>query len=93
MLERTVKDRIKKILKRHHCWYTMPFQSGYSQTGVPDFIICHRGRFIAVEAKAGNNRPTALQVAQMDAIDFSQGLALVINENNLDLLEHVLERR
>lgn len=91
MLERTVKDKIKKILKKHHCWYTMPYQAGYSQTGVPDFIVCHRGKFLAVEAKAGNNKATSLQKAQLEGILYAGGDALIINEGSLDFLEEVLQ--
>ena len=33
----------------------------YGTAGIPDIIVCHRGRFIALEAKVGKNQPTKLQ--------------------------------
>ena len=33
----------------------------YGTAGIPDIIVCHRGRLIALEAKVGKNQPTKLQ--------------------------------
>jgi hypothetical protein len=68
----------------------MPIGTGYGNSGVPDFLICHKGRFIAVEAKAGSNKPTALQELHLARIRAAGGIALVINETNMDLLQKEL---
>jgi pantoate kinase len=68
----------------------MPIGTGYGNSGVPDFLICHKGRFIAVEAKAGTNKPTALQELHLEKIRARGGIALVINETNLDALKQEL---
>lgn len=70
----------------------MPMGTGYGNSGVPDFLICHKGRFIAVEAKAGDNKPTLLQEANMQRIRDAGGITLVINEDNIDVLAELLER-
>jgi hypothetical protein len=57
---------------------------------VPDFLICHKGRFIGVEAKAGSNKPTALQESHLAKIRAAVGIALVINEDNMDTLRKEL---
>ncbi len=51
--EGEVKKEVKEYLKSlgHACWYYMPVPFGYGKTGVPDFIICYRGFFIAPETK------------------------------------------
>lgn len=85
-----VKKQIRKLLDEAGAYYAMPIGTGYGNSGVPDFLICHRGRFIAVEAKAGNNKPTALQEAHMARIRSNGGTALVINEDNLQELKELL---
>lgn len=85
-----VKKQIRKMLDEAGAYYAMPIGTGYGNSGVPDFLICHRGRFIAVEAKAGNNKPTALQEAHMARIRNNGGTALVINEDNLQELKELL---
>ena len=68
----------------------MPMGSGFGNSGVPDFLICSKGKFIAVEAKAGKNKPTALQEHNMEQIRAAGGIALVINETNMDELKELL---
>ena len=91
--EADVKREIKKQLKAWGAWYTMPYQAGFSQAGVPDFLVCHRGRFLAVEAKFGSNRPTALQQRRLAEIEQAGGTALVINERNLEVLDLILNSK
>jgi pantoate kinase len=88
--EALVKKQIKAILTKNNAYYAMPIGTGYGNSGVPDFLICHGGRFIAIEAKAGNNKPTALQEAHLERIKKAWGIAHVINEDNLSLLEEIL---
>lgn len=85
-----VKKRIRKLLDETGAYYAMPIGTGYGNSGVPDFLICHAGRFIAVEAKAGKNKPTALQEAHMQRIRDTGGIALVVNEDNINELQELL---
>jgi Holliday junction resolvase len=91
--EAKVKEKIKKILKEHGVYYAMPMGTGYGNSGVPDFLCCVNGFFVAIEAKAGKGVPTALQEKNMRDIGKAGGRTLVINEHSLELgvLEAVLE--
>lgn len=85
-----VKKQIRKMLETSGAYFAMPIGSGYGNSGVPDFLICSKGRFIAVEAKAGTNKPTALQEKHLSEIRRCGGEALVINETNLNDLKELL---
>lgn len=85
--EAKVKDKIKKILKAHGVYYVMPIGSGYGNAGVPDFVCCYKGFFMAIEAKASGNRATTLQAKNLEEIIEARGVALVVNENNLHAIE------
>jgi pantoate kinase len=91
--EAKVKAKIKAILKAHNAYYAMPIGSGYGNSGVPDFLVCLNGEFLAIEAKAGKGVPTALQLKNLREIEDAGGRTLVINEESLKLgvLEAVLE--
>lgn len=88
--EGKVKEAIKKILKAHDVYFTMPIGTGFGSAGVPDFVICHKGVFIGVEAKSGTNKPTALQLEHIDRIRKRGGHALVVNETNYGELNELL---
>lgn len=85
--EGKVKDKIKKILKAHNIYYAMPMGTGYGNSGVPDFLCCIKGRFMAIEAKAGGGQPTALQRKNMSEIEASGGFAWIVNELNVEMFD------
>ena len=89
--ESKVKAAVVKILKANNVYYFFPATHGYGRSGVPDIVSCIRGRFVAIECKASGNRPTALQEREIDSIRRSQGVAMVIHENNIDLVETIIK--
>jgi len=84
--EKKVKADVVKILKEVEAYYFYPFSAGYGRSGVPDIVACHKGKFISIECKAGNNTTTALQDREGKNIRLAGGLWFVINEHNQDLL-------
>lgn len=80
--EAKVKKQIRKQLDELGCYYAMPIGTGYGNSGVPDFLVCMKGRFVSIEAKAGKGKPTLLQEDNMRRIREAGGVALVINEFN-----------
>lgn len=90
--ESLVKAKIKKILEELKCYYVMPIGTGYGNAGVPDFIVCAGGYFVAIEAKAGKGKTTALQDKNLRLIQEAGGLALVVNEQNLDDLKLEIQK-
>lgn len=90
--ESKVKARIKKLLAEYNVYYAMPIGTMFGNSGVPDFLCCVKGRFLAIEAKAGKGRTTALQEKHLADIREAGGLALVVNEDNLDELKELLCR-
>ena len=89
--EAKVKKKVKQILDSFGCYHFYAFTGGYGRSGVPDIIACYKGRFIAVECKAGKGKTTALQDLNITQIRENQGLALVVNEGNISELVELLE--
>lgn len=88
--EKDVKDAVKQILTKHGAYYYMVVPVIYSRTGVPDFLICHKGHFIAVETKFGYNKPSERQKEEMRLISRANGISFIINEKNLEELDSYL---
>ena len=88
-----VKSKIKKILTDHSVYFAMPIGTGYGSSGVPDFLCCVNGNFLAIEAKAGKGTTTALQDKNIREIKESGGMAVVIAEEQLELgyLEQLIQ--
>ena len=81
--EKKVKAKVVEILKAHGVYYFFPATYGMGRSGVPDIICCYRGKFIAIECKAGAGKTTALQDRELDLIKKAGGVQMVVNEKNL----------
>ena len=91
--ENAVKARCVEVIKKYRAYYFFPVTGGFGKSGVPDIIVCYRGRFLAIECKAGKNKPTALQEREMERIREAGGSTLVINEDNINELQEWLHAR
>jgi len=92
--ESKVKNEIKRVLEELHIfpaakaatfptdaagYYFMPQGTGYSVSGIPDFVGHFHGRLFAVEAKAPGKKPTAFQRRQIEAINCRGERAFVVD--------------
>lgn len=84
--EKKVKDACKEIITSFGAYYFFPPANGLGRAGIPDIIVCYKGRFLGIECKAGYNKPTALQEREIAAIHKADGAAMVVREDTLDLL-------
>jgi Holliday junction resolvase len=82
--EKKVKTKVVEILKGFGAYYFYASTGGYGASGVPDIICCYRGRFIGIECKAGKGKTTALQEKNIAHIIAQGGLAIVVNEDNIE---------
>ena len=89
--EGLVKDKVVRVL-REGIYYFFPATGGYGRGGVPDIICCVAGNFLAIECKAQNNTPTSLQIREMGKICKAGGLAVVIDEENIDIVRPILKK-
>lgn len=91
--EERVKQKIKALLKEYgdSLYYFMPRGTAMGQAGVPDFIICYKGKMVGVEAKAtAARKPTGIQLYNLDRIRAAGGIALVVHNENVSDLADVL---
>ncbi len=79
MNEATLIQSIRKYLATlPDCFFWKEHGGQYGTAGIPDIIACYKGRFIALEAKVGKNKPTKLQAATIDKIRQADGTAAVV---------------
>ena len=88
--EKKVKNQVVAILKKHNAYYFFPATFGMGRSGVPDIVCCINGKFLAIECKAGDNKPTALQERELNLIHKAGGIAIVVNELGVASLDTVL---
>ena len=80
MLEKDIVAAIKRYLATlgEDVFFWKEHGGQYGTAGIPDIIVCYKGRFIALEAKVGKNQPTRLQAATIEQIRRAGGIACVV---------------
>lgn len=89
--EGKVKAKVKKALAEIGAYYAMPMGTGFFSSGVPDFLVCYEGKFYGIECKANGNIPTALQLKHLEDIRKTGGVALVVDESNVNQLKELIK--
>lgn len=91
--EYLVKQKVVKTLKEFGAYYFYPVTGGYGASGVPDIVVCYKGRFIGIECKADARKrgPTPLQTKNLTQIRQTGGVAMVIDKNNIEDVRGALE--
>lgn len=88
-----VKRRVHARLKAANAYAVNYIGGAFANNGTPDILACYRGKFIGIECKAGKNKPTRLQLRNLEKIEEAGGLAFVINETNVELLDDLENAR
>ena len=78
MRESDLIRKISEYLKTVPNLYFWKEHGGmYGTAGIPDLIVCYKGRFIGLECKVGKNKPTVLQAVTIKQI-INAGYATVV---------------
>lgn len=75
--EKTIQTRIIAYLKQRGA-YVINVQGNEYQAGVPDLLVCCKGRFIALEVKGPDGHLTKLQEHRLRCIAKAGGIAAMV---------------
>lgn len=79
MKESNIVTAIKKYLKTvEGCFFWKEHGGMYGTAGIPDLILCYKGKFIGLEVKTDEGKPTALQEATIRKIRACGGVAEIV---------------
>jgi hypothetical protein len=79
MNEKEITSQIKEYLKTlKDCFFWKEHGGQFGQAGIPDLIVCYRGRFIAFEVKTEKGKLSVLQAVTIRQIQKAGGTAAVV---------------
>ena len=77
--EKLFENKIKNFLKLDGIWFIKYWAgSQFTKAGIPDLLCCIKGKFIAIEVKGQNGKPSELQLYNIKKIRESGGFAFVL---------------
>ncbi len=79
--EGITKKKIKAILKKYNAYSYMPVSNGLGAPAL-DFIVCYRGLFLSIEAKAWESKKkmTSRQLHTSRGITKADGTVFLVND-------------
>lgn len=75
--EKRIENQIKTHLREIGAYVIKHHGNQFSQAGVPDLLVCYMGRFIGVEVKAPDGKPSDLQLYNIEQIKKAGGIAFL----------------
>lgn len=55
--------------------------------GIPDLLLCLKGRFVAIELKNEDGKPSALQLYNIERIKESGGEAFILRPSEFEIFK------
>ncbi len=91
MREKAFENQVKTFLTSRGCWWVKTFSDGYQRAGIPDLIVCCKGRFIGVELKSETGRASKLQEHEISEIRKADGLAMVLRPQGFEKFKEMID--
>lgn len=90
--EKLFENKVKAFLKSQGCWFVKYWGGGqFTKAGIPDLLVCCKGKFIALEIKAANGKPSELQLYNIEAIQKAGGLAMVLYPKDFEKFKELVK--
>ena len=77
MREKVIENNIKKYLKDKGAYCVKYFGNAFSQVGVPDLLVCYKGKFLGIEVKNEKGKTSQLQNINILNIRKAGGISFV----------------
>lgn len=90
--EKNFENRIKSFLKSNNCYFIKYWGGGeFTKAGVPDILACCNGRFLGIEVKAKNRKPSPLQIHNLKKIDETGGYGILLYPDHFELFKNFID--
>lgn len=90
--EKQFENKIKAYLKSKGAWLIKYWAGAqFTKSGIPDLLICYKGKFIAVEVKATHGKPSELQLYHIRKIEEAGGKAFLLYPNEFNVFKEYIE--
>ena len=90
MKEKTITNQILKYLKSlPECFCFKQHGGLYGTSGIPDIIVCYKGKFMAFEVKNERGKLSKLQEITIEKIRNAKGMAFKVT--SLEEVKEILK--
>ena len=92
--EKNFEEKVKKYLDERNDWYLKYWGGGgFTKSGIPDLLVCDCGRFLGIELKANNGKPSLLQLYNLKKIREAGGIGVLLYPKEFELFKKFNEEK
>lgn len=89
--EKRFEEKIKALLKSRGAWFLKTWGGGFQRSGIPDLLICYKGKFIGIELKAEKGKVSELQNRELRLIRDAGGMGFIARPSHFGDLIQLLD--
>lgn len=89
--EKVFENKVKAYLKSIGAYFIKTHGDRFSKVGTPDILGCVNGRFVAVEVKGENGKPSELQLHHIEQIKKAGGVAFILYPKDFEEFKKTME--
>ncbi|MGN0907942.1 MAG: VRR-NUC domain-containing protein [Bullifex sp.] len=89
--EKLFESKVKKLLTDRGAWVLKTWGGGFQRSGVPDLLVCYKGKFFGVELKSDKGKTSPLQELELKMINKAGGVGIVLRPSKLDCFVRLLD--
>ena len=90
--EKNFENKIKAYLKSIGAYFIKTHGDRFSKVGTPDIIACIKGKFVAIEVKAENGKPSELQRYHIQQINNAGGYSVILYPKDFEQFKQDLNK-
>ena len=92
MTEKTFQTKLIKLIEKNNGYVVKFNASAISKIGVPDLLACINGKFVGLEVKKENGKPSEIQLWNIEQIKKSGGIAMVVKPSDYENIEKLIKK-
>lgn len=88
--EAALKTKLREYLTARGAFWSTVQGGAFAKPGDPDIVVCYKGRYVAVEAKAPKGRQSSIQRIRQKQIEDAGGIYVLAR--TIEDVSEVLDR-
>ena len=92
MTEKTFQTKLIKLIEKNNGYVVKFNASAISKIGVPDLLACINGKFVGLEVKKENGKPSEIQLWNIEQIKKSGGIAMVVKPSDYENVKKLIKK-
>jgi Holliday junction resolvase len=92
MTESQFQQKVIQFLKSIGAYHVKIWGGGFQKAGIPDLLVCYKGKFIGIELKTDKGKASVLQKYNISKIQKAGGIGIVLRPSTFKKFRYEILR-